>query len=204
MNRMMTQRVLPGLRAGMTGALKAGALAALLAGSTAAQAQSLAEETYSRYVDASGSISLPQDFRLGWTHLGSWVVSEATAPGAGFHDVYTQAEAARSFREKGVFPDGAVLIKEIRTIESGAKTTGPALWAKDPAVWFVMVKDNQARFDTPHWGEGWGWALFKADDASVNASASFTETCKGCHVPAQQNDWVFTEGYPTLQAPMMK
>ncbi|MCP8686576.1 cytochrome P460 family protein [Marinobacterium sedimentorum] len=199
MNRMM-EGVLPGLKT----ALKAGALAALLAGSGAAQSQSLAEDTYSRYVDASGSISLPQDFRLEWTHLGSWVVSEATAPGAGFHDVYTQAEAARSFREKGVFPDGAVLIKEIRSIESGAKTTGPALWARDPVVWFVMVKDNQARFDNPHWGEGWGWALFKAGDSGMNASASFAETCKGCHLPAQQNDWVFTEGYPTLQAPMVK
>ncbi|UTW12743.1 cytochrome P460 family protein [Marinobacterium rhizophilum] len=192
MNRKTTRLWIPAVLAGM------------LAGAGSVMAGSLAEETYSRHVDSGGAISLPSDFRLSWTHLGSWVVSEATAPGAGFHDVYTQAEAARSFRENGVFPDGAVLIKEIRTIESGDKTTGPAQWARDPAVWFVMVKDTQGRFDSPHWGEGWGWALFKAEEASVNASASFEETCKGCHVPAQQNDWVFTEGYPTLQAPLVK
>jgi hypothetical protein len=62
-----------------------------------------------------------------------------------------------------------------------------------------MVKDRKQRFDGPHWGEGWGWALYKADDPASNVSASFAETCRGCHVPAQDNDWVFTEAYPTLR-----
>jgi hypothetical protein len=50
-----------------------------------------------------------------------------------------------------------------------------------------------------HWGEGCGWALYEAKAPATNVSKSFEETCKGCHVPAQQNDWVFVEGYPTLQ-----
>lgn len=162
-------------------------------------ANDLATATFREYVDAEGNISLPVDIRSNWVHLGSWVVNEEGAPGAGFHDVYTQPEAAQAYRDTGEFADGTVLVKEIRTIESGAKTTGPALWAGEPQVWFVMVRDNQGRFDGPHWGEGWGWGLYKADNPFLNVSESFEATCKGCHVPAQQTDWVFIEGYPTLK-----
>lgn len=162
-------------------------------------AADLATTTFRDHVDGEGNISLPMDARASWVHLGSWVVQEADAPGAGFHDVYTQPEAARAYRDSGEFADGTVLVKEIRGVESAEKTTGPALWAGEPAIWFVMVKDTQGRFDGPHWGEGWGWALFEADAPKVNASESFESTCQGCHVPAQQTDWVFVEGYPTLK-----
>jgi len=175
-------------------------LAALLAlTSGPVVATELATTTFNEHVDGEGNIALPADVRTAWVHLGSWVVDEADAPGAGFHDVYTQPEAARAYRDDGEFADGTVLVKEIRGIESGEKTTGPALWAGEPKVWFVMVKDAQGRFDGPHWGNGWGWALFQANDPGANVSESFESTCKGCHVPAQQTDWVFVEGYPTLK-----
>ncbi len=162
-------------------------------------ANDLATTTYRDYVDAEGNISLPSNVRNSWVHLGSWVVNDADAPGAGFHDVYTQPEAAQIYRETGEFADGTVLVKEIRSIESGTKTTGPALWAGEPQIWFVMVKDNQNRFDGPHWGKGWGWGLYKADNPAVNVSESFEVTCMGCHIPAQDTGWVFVEGYPTLK-----
>lgn len=79
------------------------------------------------------------------------------------------------------------------------KTTGPALWAGDTQVWFVMIKDTQGRFDSPHWANGWGWALIKPDNPAANVSESFEQTCMGCHTPAQGTDWVFVEGYPTLK-----
>ncbi|MDR5900788.1 MULTISPECIES: cytochrome P460 family protein [Halomonas] len=164
-----------------------------------ALAADLATTTYREHVDGEGGISLPAEVRGRWVHLGSWVINDAEAPGAGFHDVYTQPEAARAYQESGEFADGTVLVKEIRSVEAGDKTTGPALWAGEPQIWFVMVKDSRGRFDGPHWGEGWGWALFKADAPEQNVSESFEGTCKGCHVPAQQTDWVFVEGYPTLR-----
>lgn len=156
--------------------------------------------TYSRYVDKTGQISLPSNFRQNWVHLGSWVVSDAKAPGNGFHDVYTQPEAAKEFRKNGAFPDGTVLVKEIRKIASGDLTTGHAEWASDNAVWFVMVKDTKGRFKgNPHWGEGWGWALYEAKDPKTNVSKGYVETCLGCHTPAKETDWVYTQGYPTLK-----
>ena len=162
----------------------------------------LAAETYASYVTATGEIKLPGGFRQNWSHLGSWLVDDAKAPGFGYHDVYTQPDAVKSFQSTGQFPDGAVLIKEIRKIGSGQMTTGPARWATDNAVWFVMVKDARGRFQgDPNWGEGWGWALFQANDRSRNVSKGYAQSCLGCHAPAKPADGVFVDGYPTLRKP---
>ncbi|MBS7662104.1 cytochrome P460 family protein [Pseudomonas lalucatii] len=175
---------------------------ALVLASLPLQAADLAEHTFSTYVNAKGEIRLPADARKSWSHLGSWVVADPKSPGYGFHDVYTQAETVEAYRKTGEFPDGAVLIKEIRAVEQGPQTTGQAQWAGDANVWFVMVKDRQGRFEgNPHWAEGWGWALYEAKNPAVNVSKGFAETCRGCHVPAQQSDWVFSQGYPTLARP---
>jgi hypothetical protein len=170
-----------------------------LLNSTIVQAVDLASETYSAYVSTTGEIQLPESFRQQWTHLGSWVVNDDKAPGYGFHDVYTQPEALHTFQKTGIFPDGAVLVKEIRKIGSGKLTTGEALWATDNAVWFVMIKDSKGRYKgTPDWGEGWGWALFDAKNRNINVSKGYVQSCIGCHIPAKQTDWVFVQGYPTL------
>ena len=62
-----------------------------------------------------------------------------------------------------------------------------------------MVKDQKRRFETsPIWGDGWGWALFDAKDPSTMVTKSYEQECRSCHVPAQQTDWVYVQGYPTL------
>jgi len=172
----------------------------VILGTATAQAGDLAAETYSTIVSKTGEISLPENYRPHWSHLGSWVVNDAKAPGYGFHDVYTQPEAVKAFLETGHFPDGMVLIKEIRKLGSGTLTTGPALWAIDTAVWFVMVKDTKGRFKgNANWGEGWGWALFEAKNRNINTSKGYLQSCLSCHVPAKQTDWVYIDGYPTLR-----
>jgi cytochrome c len=164
------------------------------------QASDLATKTYTTYVTKTGKISLPENYRPHWSHLGSWVVNDAKAPGYGFHDVYTQPEVVKAFLETGQFPDGTVLIKEIRKISSRTLTTGPALWASDTAVWFVMIKDTKGRFKgNVNWGEGWGWALFEAPNRNIDTSKGYLQSCLPCHVPAKQTDWVYIEGYPTLR-----
>lgn len=174
--------------------------AALTAAATAAHSDELALQTYRDVVDAKGDIRLPADFRLNWVHLGSWVVADAKAPGHGFHDVYARSDAVKAYRATGQFPDGTVLVKEIRKIGEGTLTTGQAQWATEPAVWFVMVKDAKGRFEgNPNWGDGWGWALYEAKDPTRNVSKSYAETCQGCHVPAASTDRVFVTGYPTLK-----
>ena len=157
-------------------------------------------ETFSPYVDDQGKISLPQDYRAKWTYLGAWAVPGEKAPGRGFHDVFTQPESVEAYKKTGKFPDGAVLVKEIRQIDAGKMTTGQAYWAGDIASWFVMIKDQKGRFkDNPNWGEGWGWALYEAKDPQKNISTDFQKDCIGCHIPAKKTDWVYMQGYPTLK-----
>lgn len=162
----------------------------------------MADSGFSPHVDKQGNISMPEGFRTSMVHLGSWFVPEGGA--SGFHDVYTQPEAAKHYQANGIFPDGAVLIKELRVSASGDYTTGKGVSYSTSGIkqWFVMVKDSQNRFpDNSSWGDGWGWALFKTDAPKVNASSDYKKDCLGCHVPAKANDWVYVEGYPTLSKP---
>ena len=95
-----------------------------------------------------------------------------------------------------------VLVKETFTTDHAEKHT-VGLQNKT-IVWFVMIKDTKNRFpNNPLWGNGWGWALFKADapDKQVFAT-SFKKNCLGCHVPApdQHTDWLYVQGYPVLKS----
>lgn len=161
---------------------------------------------FSPYVDADGNISRPEIERANWEHLGSWYVpSDAGAAGPGFHDVYASPGTSEAFRQTGRFPDGAVLLKEVRAVENKPLTTGNAHWAGETGVWFVMIKDDKNRFPAnPVWGEGWGWGLFTAAAPAVNVTGNWKQgdglgNCHVCHLPAKTTDWVYTEGYPSLR-----
>ncbi|MCL1036077.1 cytochrome P460 family protein [Shewanella submarina] len=149
-------------------------------------------------VDGKGEISMPENFRMDMVHLGSWFVPEGDA--SGFHDVYADRKGVEAYRQSGTFPDGTVVVKELRPAASGDFTTGKdvSYSTTDVKQWFVMVKDSKNRFaDSPSWGEGWGWALFKPG-VQGNQSANYKQDCLGCHVPVKDKDWIYTQGYPTL------
>lgn len=178
------------------------ASAALLALLSAAPRTSSAQSDAALppWVGADGAIRLPADFRREMVHLGSWFVPEGDA--SGFHDVYAGPEAVDAYRATGAFPDGATLVKELRPARTADYTTGRGVShaTGDVKQWFVMVKDARGRFpEDPRWAEGWGWALFRADDPTKNVAKSFEADCLGCHAPARPNDWVYGEGYPTLR-----
>lgn len=159
----------------------------------------VAGEKFSPYVDAGGNISFPDGFRTRMVHLGSWFVPEGGA--SGFHDVYTEKESVEAYRRDGKFPDGATLVKELRASKAGSFTTGEGVSyaTSELKQWFVMIKDSKNRFtDNPVWGEGWGWALYKPGNQDKNVATNFQTDCLGCHVPAKDRDWVYTEAYPTL------
>ncbi len=173
--------------------------------SVADETKQASEKRFSPYVDAQGQITHPQNFRENWSHLGTWLVKDNEhAAGPGVHDVYAEPEAVKAFKKDGQWPDGATLVKEISGIKSKRLTTGDAQWAGDVGVWFVMVRDRHKRFpDNKIWGEGWGWALYKADDPAKNVNTNWKEgglsNCHGCHTPASNTEWVFIEGYPTVR-----
>ena len=153
------------------------------------------------FVDPDGTIHFPGKIRGEWVHLGSWGSADLNSADPGQHDVYTQPESLEAYRKTGKFPDGAVIVKEVRKIESAYMTTGPVTWAGDEVLWFVMIKDTQDRFpDNENWGEGWGWAQFNAGATEKSASSNFRASCLGCHIPARETDWIYVQGYPQLRA----
>jgi hypothetical protein len=153
------------------------------------------------FVDPDGTIQFPGRVRDSWVHLGSWGSADLNSADPGQHDVYTQPESLEGYRKTGKFPDGAVLVKEVRKIESAHMTTGPVTWAGDEILWFVLIKDAKGRFpEHANWGEGWGWALFNAGETTKNASSNFRADCLGCHIPARETDWIYVQGYPQLRA----
>ncbi len=156
---------------------------------------------FSAHVDASGKIGLPVDFR-NWTFLGTWAIAAEEEGGgaAGFHNVYTQPATVEAYRATGRVPDGAVPVKELLKARTGDYTTGRVSSATETEGWFVMVKDAKGRFpDNPLWGSGWGWSLFMAKDPGTTVTTDYEADCLGCHVPAKDNDWIYTEGYPALK-----
>ena len=172
---------------------------AVIAGSVFSFSKGQAGEGFSPYVDDTGDIHFPADFRSTMVHLGSWFVPDGGA--SGFHGVYTEKESLDAYRKTGRFPDGATLVKELRASDSGNYTTGQNVSHETPSIkqWFVMIKDAEGRFeDNPIWGDGWGWALYKPDDIDTNVATNYKTDCLGCHMPARANDWIYVEAYPVL------
>jgi hypothetical protein len=151
-------------------------------------------------VSADGSISLPaNDFRKNWSYLGTFSIAGDDGA-AELHVVYTQPESVKHYRQTGRFPDGAVIVKELFEAETEDLTTGRSSRAGNPVGWFVMVKDEQERFPgNPLWGHGWGWAFFTTDDTAKTSTTDYQQECLGCHVPAQDTDYIYTRGYHSLR-----
>jgi hypothetical protein len=166
-------------------------------------AHAMAEDTFSAHVDDKGNISLPKNFRNDMAHLGSWFVPEGGA--SGFHDVYTEKASIVHYKRTGKFPDGATIVKELRSSHAGTYSTGQNVSYATNGLkqWFVMIKDIKGRFaNNSLWGDGWGWALYKPDikqgSQFKNVATTYKTDCIGCHIPAKQNDWIYTEAYPSL------
>lgn len=159
------------------------------------------DQEFSPYVATDGTITVPANYRTEFAALGTWSIAAGTEGGeaAEHHVVYTPQEVVAEYRATGTFPDGAVIVKELFSTETEDMTTGHVSRESETIGWFVMVKDAQNRFpDNPLWGEGWGWAYFEAADPSATISTDYQQDCRTCHVPAQQTDWIYVQGYPTL------
>jgi len=156
--------------------------------------------TTAAVVDGGGNLRVPADYRTAYQMLGSWAVAANDGPGSRqLHVVYASPGTIAAYRKDGHFPDGTVLVKEVFNTTTNDMTTGTVSRAGTLAGWFVMVKDRAGRFPgNKLWGDGWGWSWFDATDPGKTTSTDYTTDCQTCHVPAQQSDWIYTQGYPVL------
>ena len=165
------------------------------------RAQQSKPEQFSKYVDATGNIALPGDFESTFIHIGTVAVApKSDQPVNELHGTYTRPEDLAAFLKDGKFPDGAVLVKEVRSTSNSKLTTGEAAYGADIKVWFVMIKDSVGRFpENELWGDGWGWALFEGKDRTKQVAESYRSDCRTCHVPAKKTDRVYIQCYPALR-----
>jgi hypothetical protein len=151
-------------------------------------------------VDKMGNIRKPADFRDLYQALGVYTPVDLNN-NTEMHYTYAPPGTAEYYRKNGKFADGTVLVKEVFATDHAQLTTGDAHWATNTKVWFVMIKDEKNRYpNNPLWGDGWGWALFKADAPDKQVATNYKKDCLGCHVPAQSTDWVYVQGYPVLKS----
>jgi hypothetical protein len=151
-------------------------------------------------VDKAGNIRKPADVRDLFQLLGTYTV-ELNPKGEQMHVTYASPGTAQYYRKNGKFADGTVLVKEVFGTDHATMTTGDAHWASDTKVWFVMIKDEKARYpNNPLWGDGWGWALFKSDAPDKQVATDYKKDCLSCHIPAQSTGWVYVQGYPVLKS----
>jgi cytochrome P460 len=151
--------------------------------------------------DKDGNIHVPERYRTGYEYMGTWSIAGKTPGAEQLHFVFASPGATAAFEKDGKFPDGTVLVKEVYDATTAAMTTGPAVGhASNLKGWFVMIKDSKnAHAANPLWGDGWGWSWFDAGKPMKTTSTNYHSDCLGCHIPAKDTDWVYTQGYPTLQ-----
>jgi len=106
--------------------------------------------------------------------------------------VFVNPAAYRSFLEHGTWPDGTVLVLEIRggtshgsILQGGSFQTGAAMGTE------VHVKDT-ARFG------GDGWAFFGFDGDKPATMIPHAANCYACHEANTAVDRTFVQFYPTL------
>ena len=153
-------------------------------------------------VDNAGNLKVPSDYRTTYEYLGSWAIAadEGQEGSKQIHTVYASPGTIESYRMSGKFSDGSVLVKEVFATKTRPMTTGTVSHGDKLQGWFMMVKDDKkAHPENNLWGDGWAWSWFDASNPNKTTSTDYKTDCKSCHVPAQATDWVYTNGYPSLQ-----
>jgi hypothetical protein len=153
-------------------------------------------------VDSSGNIRVPANYRRDYEYLGSWAVAADQGQGSSdLHVVFASPGAAEAYRARGDFAEGTILVKEVFSAVTASMTTGAVSHSGALKGWFVMVRDRTKRHaGNKLWGDGWGWSWFDAGNPTRTTSTDYRTDCQSCHVPAQSNEWVYVEGYPSLKS----
>ena len=142
-----------------------------------------------------GTLRFPADYRQ-WIYLSTGF-DMSYAPGASpahhmFDNVFVNPEAYREFQRTGTWPDGAMLVLEVR----GARDKGSINQAghfqdETPMGIEVHVRDA-ARFPGK-------WAFFSFDGGgSTGKLQPQSADCYSCHAAHAAVDTTFVQFYPTL------
>jgi hypothetical protein len=152
---------------------------------------------------ASGQVQEPANYR-DWVFLtsGLGMTYGPAAPAAGrpplFDNVYVNPQSYRAFMSTGRWPEGTMLILEIRrsltsqSINNGGYTQG------EVAAIEAAVKDSQRFADTGGWKYfDLGPTVSAAESAAPQPPSASCYACHGQHTAVENT---FVQFYPTLFA----
>lgn len=157
----------------------------------------------SKYYELSAKLELskpkPEVFRQ-WLFVGSSVIpddknaNKAIFPG--IHHVYIDPDSYRSHQEKGVYPDGTIIVMENLLIGTRESVGGFGYFTNGGQDILVSIKDRRV-----FKGSGWGYYLFtdKEIKSGVAVSAPQDNRCSSCHQASAEDDEVFSQYYPELR-----
>ncbi len=150
--------------------------------------------------NSSGELKFPAKYRE-WVWLGSGLgmTYGPAAPGPGvpkmFDNVFVNPEAYRAFLEKGVWPEGTVLVLEVRNSESQGSINQGGHYQTDLGAIEVEVKDSK------HPQGKWNFYDFRVSNGKPAVTAKAigpNSSCHQCHSKKGAVDNTFVQFYPTL------
>ena len=163
------------------------------------------------HFNSNGRIILPVDYRS-WTLIGTRIKVGGVSILDGLplkvpeiFNVFVEPSAMKSFEKTGAWPDGAQIVKEMSTIETGSGCDEKTFICDTPLGIGVfqatydglgmMVKDDIRFPDAPgYWGYfGFGHHPLPYDRSSTIRPAA---QCAACHVNlASKTDYVITQAH---------
>jgi len=172
-----------------------------------AQAQSA--PSWKPKYNAKGELELPRDYHF-WVFLGAPITPNGMNGGKAafpeYHNVYVHPEALRAYRKTGDWPEGTVMLKELRLSQPGTNPDGSSVESSGRGYFpaarngiDISVKDSKRFADS----NGWGFFNFghHAPPYEATAAAAPKEACAGCHIANATKDMVFSKFYaPILEA----
>jgi hypothetical protein len=161
-------------------------------------ALALAASAQTAQFTADGQLIAPKDYR-DWVFLSSGLgMTYGPISGAGatpdnprFENVFVNPPAYQAFLKTGTWPDGTVLILEIRSSVSKLSINKAGRVQSEITGIEANVRDSK-RFPG-------NWAFFDLSNQVVSAKPiATTASCYSCHTQNGAVDKTFVQFYPTL------
>lgn len=156
--------------------------------------------------DADGRLIRPEGYRE-WVFIGTPLTPNDMNGGKAafpeFHHVYIDPKSYDVYQKTGEFRDGTILVKELVSVGSKLAASGKGYFAGEFIGLEATVKSASRFADQPG-----GWAYFRFTNERTpdghpladRSPAMPVEACNSCHGAAAEQDWVFTQYYPVLDA----
>lgn len=161
---------------------------------TAASAQAPTTAASSPSYTEDGKLRRPADYRE-WIYLSTGLDMNYRERPTGmdhsmFDNVFAEPAAYRAFRETGTWPDGTVLVMEVRGASNKGSINKSGQF-QTAGLMGIEVHVRDARFPG-------GWAFFAFDEADTASALPQAAACYSCHREHGAVDTTFVQFYPTL------